>query len=279
MPTAQRGTVGAYARISLTYLWRHGRLPAFNSPLRFTELVQLSKLHDRNRLMPLFADKVAAKQLVAAELGAEWIIPTLWHGRRLPRAPQWPLPLVVKSRHGCNQRVFVRSGDADWDAIGNVADKWVRTTYGSWLDEWLYSQIEPGVLVEPFVGLDGQLPVDYKFYVFGGQLAYIQVHLDRERHHRWIVLDRDWRRASSQTADSAPPKPHSFTGMIAAAEVLGRSFDFVRVDFYDIAGTPLFGEMTFYPGSGLDRFDPVGLDLTMGALWHAARRKQGLPQR
>ena len=267
-----RGGAAARSRIALTYCWRHGRFPNLRDPALFTEFVQLSKLTDRSLLMPQMADKVLAKQFVAAQLGDDWIIPTLWHGRALPIQPEWPLPLVVKSRHGCNQRAFVRSGDEDWHAIRKRAARWVSTTYGRWLDEWLYAKIEPGILVEPFVGIDGKLPVDYKLYVFGGRVEYVQVHIDRERHHRWIVLDRDWRRVSSATTDADPPMPKSFPAMIEAAETLGTAFDFVRADFYDIAGKPLFGELTFYPGSGLDRFDPVALDTAMGAHWLAAKR-------
>lgn len=266
------GGAAARTRIALTYYWRHGQFPNLRDPALFTEMVQRSKLTDRNMIMPRMADKVLAKQLVAAQLGNRWIIPTLWHGRHLPIRPEWPLPLVVKSRHGCNQRAFVRDGDDDWSAIRKRAAHWVNTTYGRWLDEWLYTKIEPGVLVEPFVGIDGKLPVDYKLYVFGGRVEYVQVHIDRERHHRWIVLDRDWRRVSSATADADPPMPKSFPAMIEAAETLGKAFDFVRADFYDIAGNPLFGELTFYPGSGLDRFDPVALDTAMGAHWRAAER-------
>ena len=58
--------------------------------------------------------------------------------------------------------------------------------------------------------------------------------------------------------------------MVAAAEKLGAGFDFVRVDFYEVGGRPLFGEMTFYPGSGLDKFAPVTLDTELGKLWLAA---------
>ena len=55
--------------------------------------------------------------------------------------------------------------------------------------------------------------------------------------------------------------------MIDAAELLGEGFDFARVDLYEIAGRPMFGEVTFYPGSGLDPFDPIALDTEMGARW------------
>ena len=69
--------------------------------------------------------------------------------------------------------------------------------------------------------------------------------------------------------------------MIDAAEELGRDFDFVRVDFYEVDGRPRFGEMTFYPGSGLEPVEPPWLDLEMGRQWREAARLpvRALPQR
>ena len=259
----------ARLRIQLTYLWCHRRLPRLDAPELFTELVQHRKLFDRDPRLPLLADKVAVKAQVAASLGAEWVIPTWWHGEDLPARPVWPVPFVVKSRHGCNQRAFVRSADHDWRALRRRARRWMASSYGGWLDEWLYTRIPHGLLVEPFVGEGGVLPVDYKLFVFGGRVAFVQVHLDRERAHRWVVLDRDWR--AMVAGGEVPPPPATLPAMIAAAEVLGRGFACVRIDFYEVAGVPKFGEMTFYPGSGLLPIDPPELDAIMGALWRAAR--------
>ncbi|MES2337549.1 MAG: ATP-grasp fold amidoligase family protein [Pseudomonadota bacterium] len=260
----------ARLRITLTYLWRHRRLPALTRPQRFTELVQWRKLHDRDARMPVLADKVRVKAHVADRIGAEWLIPTLWTGDVLPETPPWPTPFVVKSRHGCNQTRVVRDR-ADWSAIRVAAARWLRRPYGYWLDEWLYRGIDRGLLVEPFVGVGDDLPVDYKFYVFGGRVAFVQVHLDRARRHRWILLDRDWTRLSGRGDAALPDVPSQLPAMIVAAETLGRGFDFVRVDLYQPADRPLFGEMTFYPGSGLDPFDPPELDLVIGARWRAVR--------
>lgn len=257
----------ARLRIGTTYLWRHHRLPDISRPTRFTELVQHRKLFDRDPRMPLFSDKVRAKQLVADLIGAQWITPTLWHGQTLPVLPEWPVPFVVKSAHGCNQNAYVRDGSEDWDAIRRRSVGWLSRTYGTWLDEWLYTQIPRSVLVEPFIGHGGQLPLDYKLYVFSGRVAFVQVHLDRATRHRWILFDRNWRRVSAVSHDDDPSPPTSLDRMIEAAETLGRSFDFVRVDLYEIDAEPRFGEMTFYPGSGLDRFDPPSLDTVVGAHW------------
>ena len=62
--------------------------------------------------------------------------------------------------------------------------------------------------------------------------------------------------------------------MIKGAETLGEGFSFVRVDLYAILDRPKFGEMTFYPGSGLDPFSPDSLDQRLGSYWLNALRSE-----
>lgn len=257
----------AKLRIKLCYLVRHQRLADLDAPTSFNELVQRRKLRNRDMRMVTLADKVAVKAFVADALGAEWVIPSLWHGTRLPDLPDWERPFVIKSRHGSNQNIFVRDDDFRWSALQAHASKWIRQPYGQWLDEWLYAQIPRGILVEPFVGDRGQLPIDYKIFVFGGVATHVQVHLERENGHRWIVFDRDWKRVSAATRDADPAPPRSLRHMLEAAETLSRGFDFVRCDLYEIGGKAMFGEMTFYPGSGLDKFNPIALDIEFGRYW------------
>lgn len=261
----------AHARIRLLYLWRHRKLPDLGNPRSFNESVQWRKLHDRDARLPLFADKVRVKDIVADRIGGEWVIPTYWHGTELPVRSDWATPVVLKSRHGSNQYAFAFDAQANWSALRRQAKSWMKREYGFWLDEWAYSQIPRGIIVEPFIGEEKTLPVDYKFYVFGGRVEYVQVHLDRGGRHRWILFDRHWRRVSADTADHDPSPPRTLVRMIEAAEELGRGFDFVRVDLYEVCGKPLFGEMTFYPGSGLDPFSPPSLDAMIGAHWSRAR--------
>ena len=275
-PTSDRW---AELRVRLCYLFRHQRLANLAEPRTFTELVQRRKLGNRDLRMVMLADKLAVKSFVAETIGQEWVTPTFWHGNELPAAPEWPLPFVLKSRHGSNQNIFFRGDADDWPSARAKSRHWLKRPYGEWLDEWIYGHIPRGLLAEPFVGEDGKLPVDYKIYTFGGRATHIQVHLDRENRHRWILLDRDWRRLSARTVDADPDQPQSLGRMLAAAEKLGCGFDFVRSDFYEVAGRPLFGEMTFYPGSGLDPFTPDSLDLWLGARWHAAQSRMRLPAR
>jgi hypothetical protein len=259
-------------RVRLCYLWRHRRLPDLDRPTRFTELVQLRKLDDRDPLMPALADKLAVKAHVADLLGSGWVTPTLWSGTELPAEAPWPRPFVLKSRHGCRQVRVIRPGDC-WAAVRAQAERWTRRPYGVWLDEWLYRHIPRGFLVEPFAGPGPALPVDYKFFVFGGRVRYAFVHLGRALHrraHAQVVVNRGWRAIAATAGAPEPPRPATLDRMIAGAEALGRPFDFVRVDLYALPDGPRFGEMTFYPGSGLDHV-PFDLDRAMGAHWLAAR--------
>lgn len=260
-------------RVRLCYLWRHRRLPDLARPTRFTELIQARKLGVRDPRMPLMADKLGVKDHVASLLGPDWVTPTLWSGVDLPAEAPWPRPFVLKSRHGCRQVRIVRSGD-DWATIRARAATWLKRSYGVWLDEWLYRHIPRGFLIEAFAGPGPALPTDYKLFAFGGCVEYVSVHLDRDLGgdgHRQVVMDRSWRRVSGPCDLPDPPRPAALDRMVAGAEALAAPFDFVRVDLYDLACGPRFGEMTFYPGSGLDRFEPQTLDEAMGAHWLRAR--------
>ncbi len=264
-----KSSLSALARLHLTYLWRHHRRLSIARPTRFTELVQRRKLIDRDPRFPGLIDKLMVKQVVADVLGPEWVTPTLWSGTELPAAPPCAGVYVVKSRHGCGQMIVAGSGQADWSTVRRITKCWIQHAYGQWLDEWAYRDVPRGVLIEPFVGTAPKLPVDYKLYVFHGRVEAIQVHLDRATDHRWSLFDRYWRKLSSRSEPNDIRPPATLAEMIKGAEALGSSFDFVRIDFYDVGTVPRFGEMTFYPGSGLDRFDPPELDRVLGQFWLA----------
>lgn len=66
--------------------------------------------------------------------------------------------------------------------------------------------------------------------------------------------------------------PDSLSQMVEYAKVLSKPFPFVRVDFYDIDGKPLLGELTFTPyGNMINYFKDEVLN-NLG-------RKLSLPQK
>lgn len=52
--------------------------------------------------------------------------------------------------------------------------------------------------------------------------------------------------------------------MISLAEKLSENEPFLRVDFYNVKGKIYFGELTFYPGSGMVRWTTEEADASIG---------------
>jgi len=268
-------------RVRYHYLRTVRRPLDLQSPRAFTEKVQVAKLTWRSPRMVALADKIESKKLVADLLGPDWITPTIYAGAALPHRSErnWPAPYVIKCNHRSGGNHFVHGADPDWQAIERSIALGLARPYGRRLAEWVYSQITPQVLVEPFIGTP-EVPPDYKLYVFGGKFAFTSMNWNRFHPGglQRATFDRDWKRLpfvmnsyGDYDGDDVPRRPASYAEMIAGAEVLAQGFPFARVDLYEIGGRPRFGEVTFYPQSGFFRM-PRQYDLEIGAMW-----PEGLP--
>lgn len=56
--------------------------------------------------------------------------------------------------------------------------------------------------------------------------------------------------------------------MLECAKVLSEGFPQVRVDFYDVDGRIVFGEMTFYHGARYLHFRNPEFELERGEYWN-----------
>lgn len=262
------------------YLLRMRKILDLNNPQSFNEKVQFRKAFDENPLLATCSDKVLAKRYVADRVGAEYIIPTLWFGKQLPEMSErcWPRPFVLKANHTSGSNIFIRPDDVvDWEAIEKTVSKWMKSRYRPDLFERHYDQIEPMLLVEPLIGEDYLLD-DYKFMVFNGRVEFVTTYTGRGNDLRTLMLTRNWEplgcRYYCDRPEVVPEKPACFDEMIEIAEQLGREFCFVRVDLYQYNDKPLFGEMTFTPGSGYRKFEPAEFDLEIGSFWDVSEIKR-----
>ncbi len=97
---------------------------------------------------------------------------------------------------------------------------------------------------------------DYKFYCINGEPLYVIIYSDRVPNTHIMkrsIYDMDWNKHPEFLGKCAIPgkdidKPVSFELMKKMASKLSKQFPFVRVDFYEVNGKPVFGEMTFTPG-------------------------------
>lgn len=262
----------AEAALQLQFLKVHGRIGNFRNPETFSEKVQWRKLSDRDPRFVEWSDKVRVKSIVADIIGSDWIIPTLWSGAVLPPMQErtWPLPFALKANHTSGRNYFVRGPeDLDWARLEALAQQWMRQDWKRHLHEDYYNHIQRSLLIEPLIR--GYPLNDYKFFCFSGRARYIQVDTDRFGDHKRCFYDTSWNKQTFglgfrfETADVEPPA--HLHDMVRAAERLSEGFDFVRIDLYDRPEHPLFGEATFLPGSGFERFSDAEIDRELGDLW------------
>ena len=264
----------APAALKLDFFMYQRRFLNLDNPVTFNEKVQHRKLYDRDPRLTELSDKILAKEHVLKVLGPDWIIPTTWCGKELPPRSDraWPVPYVLKANHGSGWNLFIQSReDEKWDEIEQISSGWLRTTFGNAFLAWAYFDIQPMLLVEPYLKEVAANLIDYKFWVFGGKVELIQVDVDRYVDHKQYFYDRNWKRQSFEYAAPGTPEdissPQFLDKMIWGAELLGATFSFVRIDLYEFGGMPLFGEFTFYPNGAHSRFCPESADVEIGKLW------------
>lgn len=246
-----------------------GEWPNLDEPKTFNERVQALKLAPHNPLLPLLADKVRVKDWVAERVGRDVVIPTLWSGKVLPVQVPCSTPFVVKANHSSGWNAFVRTYDETaWQQLRVTSKTWLENDWYPFLHEWWYNEIDRLLLIEPMIGENLN---DYKFFCFNGQVRAVQVDAGRFIDHRRSFYDRDWKQMPFSLAhdqiESEVPAPRHLARMIELVEELSSGFAFARIDFYDLEAGPMFGEITFAPGAGLERFSPRSADRMMGDWW------------
>lgn len=267
-----------YRRLTQRFLERMRHPPNFAAPATFTEKIHWRKIFDDDPRFAIVLDKLKAKEFVRDRLPGLHVPVVLWqvdNPRDIP-FDELKVPYIVKCNHGCAMNAVVADpAQADSGAIIADMTRHLAETYGERKLERGYAHIKRMVFVEALIGEDqGYEPVDYKFNVVAGRVALVVVTASRASVRKTALFDRDWARlAVAQGGIDATleiARPESFSRMVEAAETLGSEFDMIRVDFYEDAGEPVFGEFTIYPRSGLQQFDPPAFDRELGARWDIA---------
>ncbi|WP_295428814.1 ATP-grasp fold amidoligase family protein [uncultured Thiodictyon sp.] len=269
-------------KILRSYHASFGVYPNLLRPRGFNDFLQQSKLFRRKRRYTQCADKVAVRDYVASVIGPQYLNQLYWVGTDLREAPRARLPqsFVIKSNQGSGTILIVKDATVvDWNAADLETRRWLRIDHSVHFAEWQYRWIKPRLLIERLLTTsDGSVPLDYKFFCFHGQVELVQVDFDRFTGHSRALFDRHFSRLPVRY--QFPPyggalgKPACFEQLVQLAERLAGDEPFVRVDFYDVEG-PVFGEMTYHPGAGLEHFDPPEWDLRLGALLRGRRRWPG----
>lgn len=251
-----------------------GRWANIEAPVSFNEKLQWLKLHDRNPLYIRLVDKYAVKAWVAQRIGSQYVTKTYARWERTEDIDISSLPehFVLKTNHDCGGIAICRDrATFNLDSAKEKLDKHLKLNYFWGGREWPYKNVRPCVFAEEYIdpGPDGDL-FDYKFMCFDGKARCVFTCTGRtEGDLRVDFFDTEWNHLPFTrhypNADVQPERPRHLEDMLALAERLSGGIPFVRVDFYEQGDRVLFGEMTFYPGSGFEEFDPEEWDERLGS--------------
>ena len=146
-----------------------------------------------------------------------------------------------------------------------------------YMHEKMYNGLVPytGYIVEELLLDCGEIPYDYKCYVFGGKLYYIAVTYNRQKvndlqtfdsvwfNRQWIPIKNTMIKKGYKYTNLK--KPGCFDKMVELVESAGKKLKrHVRLDIYIINNKIYFGEFTFFCGAILHSFY---CNLRLGILW------------
>lgn len=252
-----------------------GYKPNIRSPKGFNEKLQWLKLYYCDPLVTKCSDKYGVREYIENTIGSQYLVPLLGVWTKVEDIDWDALPeqFVLKVNWGWGQNIIVRNkSQLDVQNAINDLSKWMRPESNHYFHsfEWSYKDIQPKIIAEEYIGaLEEDLP-DYKFMCFNGNPALMFVVTDRFTNLSVTFHDSEFNRlpfSRSHPVKSTPiAKPAYFEEMLALSKSLSKPFPFVRCDFYEVDGKIYCGELTFYPGNGMEPFDPVDWDNRLGEM-------------
>ena len=249
-----------------------GYFPNIDHPKTLNEKLQWYKLYYKNPLMPKCIDKISFKDFIKDELGSEYAIPLIGV---YPSAAEidfdaLPKQFVIKLSCGSDAKQIILVEDkskldisATRAAVAGWEKPWWRAAWGG------YEFIEPRILIEEYVEQAPGQVYDYKIACYGGNPDYIIFSTGRFTSQTLDFFDPDWKLLdiTSKKHPHSPMKierPPRLSEMLEISRKLSRHFPFVRVDFYEPDERMYVGELTFYPGGGMNKSSSVKRDYESG---------------
>ena len=252
--------------LKMLYRIRMGKPLNLNDPQTFTEKIQWLKLYNRKPEHTTMVDKNAVKDYVAKRIGEEYIIPTIgvWNRPEDIDFSTLPERFILKTTHGGGGGgISICRGKATFnkeEALAHLRQSLKQNIYSVY-KEWPYKNVPHRIIAEEYVE-DTTLKElrDYKFYCFNGKCRCFKVDYDRfiEHHANYYDLNCNilpfGETAFPPQYDKHIELPQNLNKMMELAEKLSEKEPFLRVDFYNVDGNIYFGELTFFPFSGLSKF-------------------------
>lgn len=269
--------------VRIQYFLKTGHVLHLNNPKRFTEKLQQYKVYYRDPLMKRCVDKYDVRSYIK-EIGLGSILNECYGVYCDLKEIDWeslPNSFVAKDTlggAGLSVIIIPNKKDVSKEIIYNRLKKWIDEPYNKKHTgrEWVYDGRPHRIILEKLITSDkdsGGL-IDYKFFCNYGKTKFIYVIADRDIGNGGAlgVYTPDYERIDVERADERPlcrevVKPDNYDIMRSIAEKIAKPFPESRIDLYNVNGKIIFGEITFFDGSGYMTFKPDNYDILFGEMF------------
>jgi hypothetical protein len=256
------------------YHWLH-KFPNLRNPQTFNEKLLWLKIYDHNPDYIPLVDKYEVKRIIGKKIGEGHIIPTLgiWDSVDAIGFDSLPNQFVLKCTHDSGSALICKDKSIfDVVAAQGKLSSHLKRNFYYYGYEWPYKYVKPRIIAEKYLqDKSGELR-DYKFFCFSGKVKLFKIDFDRFLKHRANYYDAASKQILPFGEVVCPPDygktlemPEGLDQMIDLAGKLSTGYPFLRVDFYSVDSCIYFGELTFFPASGIGRFTSEEWDYKMGS--------------
>ena len=261
----------------INYLYKSycGSFPDVDKPHSFSEKMQWLKLHYRNDLIPIVADKYAVRDYLN-KLEYGYLLNDLIAVYESVEDINWgelPGKFVLKASHSSGWNIIVKDKNKlNYSAAIKNMQYWLKNKIDWDGREWHYGMMKPRIVCEKYLEDSSGNLMDYKFFCFNGEPRFMQLNVDRglpTATQNYYTLDWEllpFGKSLPHNPNVNPEKPLHFDEMVRLSRILSQPFPFVRIDFYEANGRIYFGEFTFFPCSGMPDFIPSIWDNKVGEM-------------
>lgn len=262
--------------LKMLYKYEVNKNLNLENPKTFNEKLQWLKLHDRKDIYTTMVDKSEVKKYVADKIGEEYIIPTIGVYDKFEDIDFENLPnqFVIKCTHNSGGLVICKNKNIlNIEKTEKKIKKCLKKNYYYTGREWPYKNVKPRIIIEKYIEeTKSEKLKDYKLFCFNGEPKYTLVCSNRNNKFKNTdFFDNNWKkmtftREKYENNPKGIDKPKNFETMLQISKKLAKDTPFVRVDLYNCDGKIYFGELTFYPSSGVEGFRPDIWDDKLGEL-------------
>ena len=273
--------------LKIMYFYHMKKRLNFGNVTTFNEKLQWLKLHDRKEIYTTMVDKYEVKKYVADLIGGEYVVPTygIYESYNEIDFDVLPNQFVLKVTHyGGSRGVFIikDKNTIHYSHIENGIEKLLKENLYNYSREWPYKNVKPRIIIEKYMKNEDEEELkDYKLFCFNGKPKIILVCSERFSSSNMCEtwFDEDWNLMDiiegNHRVDKNIKPPQSFKKMKYLASQLSKNIPFVRIDFYEVNSKIYFGEMTFFPASGFEKFEPKEWDKKLGEMIDLEKIKEG----